>query len=74
MPVSVVGGEGALQPLGGGPVTVGEAEEVEGVMMDHEVDERHARTQHIVRQIGQMVREDVTPAANVLKQWLQQGS
>jgi flagellar biosynthesis/type III secretory pathway M-ring protein FliF/YscJ len=65
-----MGIDGALPTLGGGPITVGEAEEVDGVMVGHEVDDQVVRTQQIVRQISQMVKEDAASAASILGTWL----
>jgi flagellar biosynthesis/type III secretory pathway M-ring protein FliF/YscJ len=59
-----------LQKLGGGPVTVGEAEAMDAVMEGHEVDEKTVRTHQIVRQISQMVKEDPATAANIVQHWL----
>lgn len=60
-----------LEPLGGGPVTVGEAQEIEGIMVGHEVDESMVRTQQIVGQIGQLVKEDATTPASIIDGWIQ---
>ena len=62
--------DGPLPTLGGGPITVGEAEEVDGVMVGHEVDDQVVRTQQIVRQISQMVKDDAASAASILGTWL----
>ncbi len=59
-----------LQTLGGGPRTVGEAQEMDGVMVGHEVDERTVRVQQIAKQIGQMIKEDPVVAAGVVQHWL----
>lgn len=59
-----------LQTLGGGPRTVGEAQEIDGVMVGHEVDERTVRVQQIAKQIGQMIKEDPVVAAGVVQHWL----
>lgn len=61
---------GPLQPLGGGPHTVGEAQEIDGVMVGHEVDENTVRVQQIAKQIGQMIREDPVAAAGIVEHWL----
>jgi flagellar biosynthesis/type III secretory pathway M-ring protein FliF/YscJ len=62
---------GSLEPLGGGPVTVGEAEEVDGIMVGHEVDEGMVRTQQIVSQINQLVKEDPRTPASIVENWIQ---
>jgi len=67
--VSLVGDE-PLAPLGGGPQTVGEATEIDGVMVGHEVDERTVRVQQIAKQIGQMIKEDPVAAAGIVQHWL----
>ena len=59
-----------LPSLGGGPQTVGEATEIDGVMVGHEVDERTVRVQHIAKQIGQMIKEDPVAAAGIVQHWL----
>jgi flagellar M-ring protein FliF len=64
------------QPLGtldGGPVTVGEAQEIEGIMVGHEVDESMVRTQQIVNQIKQLVKEDPTTPASIIEGWIKTG-
>jgi flagellar biosynthesis/type III secretory pathway M-ring protein FliF/YscJ len=67
--VSLVGDE-PLAPLGGSPKTVGEATEIDGVMVGHEVDERTVRVQQIAKQIGQMIKEDPVVAAGIVQHWL----
>lgn len=59
-----------LQKLGGGPETVGEAEEIDSVMVGQEVDEETVRTQQIVKQIGHMVRDDPATAASIVQHWM----
>ncbi len=61
-----------LKTLGGGGATVGEAQELEGVMVAHEVNEEMVRTKQIVGQIGQMVMEDAATAAGIVQQWIHQ--
>ncbi|MFQ5411481.1 MAG: hypothetical protein ACE5EC_04265, partial [Phycisphaerae bacterium] len=63
--------EEGLLSLGGGPVTVGEAEGMQSAMVGHEVDEGLVRTQQIVDQIGELVKEDPDSAATILQSWLQ---
>lgn len=63
--------DGPLQTLGG-VMPVGEVEETQGVLVGHEVDEAMVRTQQIVRQIGQMVKDDATTAATIVQQWAQE--
>jgi flagellar biosynthesis/type III secretory pathway M-ring protein FliF/YscJ len=77
-PVPAVAGSGAeawetavpLQTLGGGPQPVGEAQELEGVLMGHEVDESMVRTHQIVKQIGQAVREDPAAVTGLIDYWM----
>lgn len=66
------GGAGApyLSPLSNGVEPVGEAQEMEGVLVGHEVDEETVRTHQIVRQIGQMVKDDPVTVAGVVDHWL----
>ncbi|MFQ5429117.1 MAG: hypothetical protein ACE5E1_02305 [Phycisphaerae bacterium] len=65
-------GEAAeLAALGGGPLPVGEAEGMSSAMVGHEVDEGLVRTQQIVEQIGQLVKEDPDSAAGIVQSWLQ---
>lgn len=59
-----------LETLDGGPVTVGEAQEIEGIMVGHEVDESMVRTQQIVHQISQLVKKDPTTPANIIEGWI----
>ena len=59
-----------LQTLGGGPEPVGEAQELEGVLMGHEVDESMVRTHQLVKQIGQAVREDPAAVTNLVEYWM----
>jgi len=61
---------GPLQRLGGGPATVGEAEEMESVMVGQEIDEATVRTQQMVKQIGQMIREDPATASTIIQHWM----
>lgn len=60
-----------LPGVGGGPVTVGEAEAMHSAIVGHEVDEDLVRTQQIVEQIGQLVNEDPESAASVVQTWLE---
>ena len=62
--------EGPLETLSGGPMAVGEVQEMQGVLVAHEVDEETVRTQQIVKQIGQLVKDDATAAAGIVQQWL----
>lgn len=65
------GGAAAILPtLGGGPEAIGEAEGITGAMIGHEVDEGLVRTQQIVDQIAQLVKEDPDSAAGILQTWL----
>lgn len=57
-------------PLGGGPVTVGQAEGMQSAMIGHEVDAGLVRTQQIVQQISDLVAEDAESAAGILQTWL----
>jgi hypothetical protein len=59
-----------LQTLGGGPEPVGEAQELEGVLMGHEVDESMVRTHQIVKQIGQVVRDDPGAVTGLVEYWM----
>lgn len=61
---------GPLETLSGGPMAVGEVQEMQGVLVAHEVDEETVRTQQIVKQIGQLVKDDATAAAGIVQQWL----
>ncbi|MFH1419588.1 MAG: flagellar M-ring protein FliF C-terminal domain-containing protein [Planctomycetota bacterium] len=66
-----VGEEVSLESLGGGPVTVGEAQGMEGLLVGHEVDENMVRTQQIAKQISQMVEEDPAGSAAILENWIE---
>jgi len=70
------GGAGApyLSPLSSGVEPVGEAQEMEGVLVGHEVDEETVRTHQLVRQIGQMVKDDPATVATVVDHWLKEES
>jgi flagellar M-ring protein FliF len=59
-----------ISPLGGGPVTVGEAEEMHSAIIGQEVDEGLVRSQQIVDQISGMVKEDADSAASIVQHWL----
>ncbi|MCB9851822.1 MAG: hypothetical protein H6819_01900 [Phycisphaerales bacterium] len=61
-----------LDSLGGGPITVGEAEGMHSAMVGHEVDESVVRTQQIMEQIADLVKEDPDSAANIVQNWLQE--
>ncbi|HPF37268.1 MAG TPA: hypothetical protein P5081_01680 [Phycisphaerae bacterium] len=61
-----------LESLGGGPITVGEAEGMHSAMVGHEVDESVVRTQQIMEQIADLVKEDPNSAANIVQNWLQE--
>lgn len=65
-----VGEDGPLETLSGGSMAVGEVQEMQGVLVGHEVDEETVRTQQIVKQIGQLVKDDATVAAGVVQQWM----
>ncbi len=61
-----------LEALGGAPVTVGEAQAMHSAMIGHEVDEGLVRTQQIVEQISELVKEDPTSAGSIVQGWLQE--
>lgn len=61
-----------LEALGGGPITVGEAEGMHSAMVGHEVDENIVRTQQIMEQIAELVKEDPDSAANIVQNWLEE--
>jgi flagellar biosynthesis/type III secretory pathway M-ring protein FliF/YscJ len=60
-----------LEVLTSGPATVGEATEIDGIMVGHEVDEGMVRTQQIINQINQLVKEDPTAPASIIENWIQ---
>jgi hypothetical protein len=67
-------GAGRLPPLeviSNGPSTVGEVGEVDGIMVGHEVDEGLVRTQQIINQINQLVKDDPTAPASIIEGWIQ---
>jgi flagellar biosynthesis/type III secretory pathway M-ring protein FliF/YscJ len=66
--------EAPLRRLGGGPATVGEVQEMESVMVGHEVDENMVRVQQIAKQIGQMIREDPASAAGIVRHWVSESN
>lgn len=72
--IPMVGEAGELITLGGGPIAVGEAEEVDGVLEGREVDEDALRSQQIVKQIGLLVKEDSQAAASLLERWIGHGN
>jgi len=59
-----------LEVLGGGPIAVGQAEGMHSTMVGHEVDEGLVRTQQIVDQIAELVKEDPGSAATIIEGWL----
>jgi flagellar M-ring protein FliF len=59
-----------LRTLGGGPQPVGEAQEIDGILMGHEVDKETVRTQQIVKQITQMAKDDPAAVSGVVDFWL----
>lgn len=59
-----------LQTLTTGPAVMGEVEEIPGLMVAQEVDEETIRTQQLVKQIGQLVKDDSEAAAGVVRQWV----
>jgi flagellar biosynthesis/type III secretory pathway M-ring protein FliF/YscJ len=63
--------EPQLDSLSAGIAPIGEVQEMEGILVGHEVDEGTVRTQQIVRQIGQMVSEDPASAAGIAAHWLE---
>lgn len=65
-----VGDVSPLRSLDSGSMAVGEARELQGVLTAHEVDENTVRTQQIVKQIGQLVKEDASTAAGIISQWV----
>jgi flagellar M-ring protein FliF len=60
-----------LEVISSGPTTVGEVGEVDGIMVGHEVDEGMVRTQQIINQINQLVKEDPTAPASIIENWIQ---
>lgn len=71
---SSLGDQSEIFPLGGGPITVGEAEEMHSAIIGQEVDEGLVRSQQIVDQISQLVKEDADSAAGIVQNWLKDGS
>jgi len=59
-----------LEVLGGGPIAVGQAEGMHSTMVGHEVDEGLVRTQQIVDQIAELVKEDPGSAATIIEGWM----
>lgn len=51
------------------PLAVGEAHEMTGVLEGREVDESIIRTQQIVKQIAEMVKDDPRAAAGLVERW-----
>ncbi len=64
--------EPELDSLSAGIAPIGEVQEMEGILVGHEVDESTVRTQQIVTQIGQMVSEDPATAASIVGHWLEE--
>jgi flagellar M-ring protein FliF len=64
--------ETPLDSLSAGIAPIGEVQEMEGILVGHEVDESTVRTQQIVTQIGQMVSEDPATAASIVGHWLEE--
>ncbi|HVP10480.1 MAG TPA: flagellar M-ring protein FliF C-terminal domain-containing protein [Phycisphaerae bacterium] len=60
-----------LDMISTGPETVGEVGEVDGIMVGHEVDEGMVRTQQIINQINQLVKEDPIAPASIIESWIQ---
>jgi flagellar biosynthesis/type III secretory pathway M-ring protein FliF/YscJ len=55
------------------PLAVGEAHEMSGVLVGREVDENVIRTQQIVKQISELVKEDPRLAAGLVERWITKG-
>ncbi len=72
VPSGIAASDTPLEVLAGGPEAVGEALEMEGVMVGHEVDESVVRTQQIIKQVDQMVQDDPASVAGVVEQWLKE--
>jgi len=51
------------------PLAVGEAHEMAGVLEGREVDESVVRTQQIVKQIAELVKDDPRAAASLVERW-----
>jgi len=51
------------------PLAVGEAHEMAGVLEGREVDESVIRTQQIVKQIAELVKDDPRAAAGLVERW-----
>lgn len=51
------------------PLAVGEAHEMTGVLEGREVDESIIRTQQIVKQIAELVKDDPRAAAGLVERW-----
>lgn len=64
------GGASAFDPIDTGPYTVGEAQELDGVLIGQEVDEGTVRTSQLVDQINDMVKEDPASATSIVDHWL----
>jgi flagellar M-ring protein FliF len=63
--------DGPLATLSTGSSAIGEVQELGGLMVGHEVDEEMVRTQQIIQQVGQLVKEDAAGVAGIIQQWLQ---
>ncbi|MFW6154683.1 MAG: hypothetical protein ACOC95_05655 [Planctomycetota bacterium] len=55
------------------PDTLGAAEGVEGALEGYELDEDAIRSERVVDQVGQMVRDRPDNATNLLRRWIEQG-
>jgi flagellar biosynthesis/type III secretory pathway M-ring protein FliF/YscJ len=69
-PATGATGDRMAHAAGGAPRAVGETQDLDGVMVGHEVDANTVRVQQIARQIGQMIKEDPVAAAGIVQHWL----
>ena len=57
-----------LMVVGKGPV--GQAEETEQLLVAKEIDEHTVRTQQVVEQVNELIREDPTSSVSILQRWI----
>lgn len=60
----------AVEQMAMGNEPVGEAEVTESLLVGREIDEHTMRTQKVVEQVNELVKEDTDGAVTILKRWI----
>jgi len=59
-----------VEPMQVGTAPIGEAEVSEHLLVGKEVDAKTLRTQKVIEQVGELIKEDVEASVSILQRWI----